>query len=87
MVNKYSLRERIDDNEVPPILQSKVMTVIEEIKPGKASGEDNIHNEHLKLGQDSLLKPLTAVFNKILKSETIPHQWKTSKIILLHQKK
>lgn len=76
----------VDDIEVPPILQSEVRTAIGELKSGKAPGEDNIHNEHLKLGHDSLLTPLTAVFNEILKSETVPHQWKTSKIILLHKK-
>ena len=84
--NDNTQTNNVNDNEVPPILQSEVRTAIEEIKPGKAPGEDHIHNKHLKLGQDSMLKPLTTVFNEILKSEIVLHQWKTSKIILLYKK-
>ena len=32
------------------------------------------------------MKPLTNVFNKIVESETIPTQWNTSEIIILHKK-
>ena len=75
-----------DNIEVPTILQCEVRTAIKELKPGKVPGEDNIQNEHLKLGHDSILKPLTAVFNETLKAETVSHQKKTSKMIVLHKK-
>ena len=59
---------------------------VEELKNGKTPGEDHIHNEYLKVGLEQLQKPLTEMFNRILQTEDLPSQWKTSKIILLHKK-
>ena len=59
---------------------------IEELKNGKTPGEDHIHIEYIKMGLEQLQKPLRAMFNKILQTEELPSQWKTSKIILLHKK-
>ena len=40
----------------------------------------------LEMGRENLKKEITIMFNKILTTENIPAQWKTSTIILLHKK-
>lgn len=70
----------------PPVLASEIRTAIDEMKNGKTPGEDGIYNELLKLASDQILPSLTNIFNKILQTEEIPEQWKSSTIILLHKK-
>ena len=74
------------NDAIPPIPQSEVSSAIAELKNGKTPGEDGIWNEYMKYESELLTQPITAVFNKILQTETIPEQWKLNTIILLHKK-
>ena len=40
----------------------------------------------IKLGGTQVIKQLKIIFNNILKSKTIPKEWKEAKIIILHKK-
>lgn len=84
--SKLPEKTQDDTKTIPPILQSEVRTAIKELKYRKTPGEDGIWNEYLKYGEEILTRPITILFNKILEEETIPEQWTTSTIILLHKK-
>lgn len=55
-------------------------------KPDKAPGSDGISNEFLILNKNHLIPILKHIFNQVLQTETIPYQWTTSSIVLLHKK-
>ncbi|GBP53239.1 hypothetical protein EVAR_88123_1 [Eumeta japonica] len=71
---------------VPYILRDEVMKAIKSLKKGKAPGEDNISNELLIRTSPIILNTLTNLFNEILTTEDIPHQWTTSTITLFYKK-
>lgn len=72
--------------EIPCILRQEVSKAIKSQKKGKAPGEDNISNELLIGASEAITDTITTIFNEILQSGIIPHQWTTSTIILLHKK-
>lgn len=47
---------------------------------------DKVINEQLKYGGEELIRKLQEVFDEILKSQSVPDEWKKSDIILLHKK-
>jgi hypothetical protein len=86
-LNNEYLKEIEEEEEVPTILETEVEeAIIAQLKNNKTLGEDGIINECLKWGGKNLKKEITMMFNKILTTENIPAQWKTSTIILLHKK-
>lgn len=81
-----TLIERTDEPEIPNILSSEILQIINSLKNNKCPGSDKITYEQIKLNGDVLLPLLSTLFNKILYTEHIPEQWKESIIILLHKK-
>ncbi|CAG4949079.1 unnamed protein product [Colias eurytheme] len=75
-----------DEEATLPILESEVRTAILSQKNYKAPGEDGIANEILKKCLDYIISDITNIYNDILTKETIPQQWTSSTIILLHKK-
>ena len=94
--NIYDIREssepvtplQIDkEDPEPEIIAAEVEGILRNLKNNKSGGEDKIVNEQLKYGQGTgLVKWLVLLFNKILQTQKIPTDWKTSNIILLHKK-
>lgn len=78
----------LDDSteEIPQILESEVQFAIRTQKNEKAPGPDQITNEMIKSTLPETIKRLTNLFNLILTKETVPTQWTTSTIILIHKK-
>ena len=74
------------EEEIPEILYSEVRTAISSLKNNRTPGDDGITNELLKLSTPYMIKLITSIFNEIITSEKIPHQWTTNTIILLHKK-
>lgn len=74
------------EDVTPCILQDEVNKAIKSQKKGKTPGEDLISNELLTGSSKVTLNTITEIFNEILRTEYIPHQWTTSIIILLHKK-
>ncbi|VDO08661.1 unnamed protein product [Brugia timori] len=72
--------------EEPYFLEREIETIINQLKPDKSPGHDGITNEHIKAGGRKLITLLTKLFNRILKTGTIPTEWKRSNIIILHKK-
>ena len=56
------------------------------MKNKKTPGEDGVPIEAIKVGGDTLLKTITALFNKCLELEKIPKAWENAVITLLHKK-
>lgn len=50
--------------------------LIENSKRNKNPGPDKIDHEILKISKNVLKKPLCMLFNKIIKEEYIPKEWK-----------
>lgn len=73
-------------SDVPKIITSEVKKAIETQKDDKAPGPDGISNEMLKQSKDVMIPVLTDIFNDIISTEIIPHQWLESNIILLYKK-
>jgi hypothetical protein len=63
-----------------------VRKVINELKPKSCYGFDKIPLKIIKHGEAILLKPIHKILNMIYEQNTIPEQWKTSRIIPLHKK-
>lgn len=61
-----------------PIPYSEVRTAITEVKNKKAPGRDRIQNELLKVAADQLTPIISKIFKRILETEDIPEQWKSS---------
>jgi len=75
------------DNEgFPWILTSETHRAIRSAKSDKTLGPDKIKNQTLEDFADVITNPLTRIFNKILEVKTVPTQWNTAEIIILHKK-
>ena len=56
------------------------------MKNNKTPGHDRITNEQIKYGGEILTKSITKLFNKILKMQQVPNDWKLTDTILLYKK-
>ena len=64
------------ENEVnQPITESEILKCVKLLKNNKASGEDNIVNEHIKSTIHLLLPIYCKLFNIILDTGIIPESW------------
>ena len=68
---------------VPPFTKTEVNTAIFAAPSKKAPGIDEIETILYKNSTDSLLNPLTTLFNKILETGNFPDCWKESKVAFL----
>ena len=80
------LHRDIEEDTFPEILPREVQKALKDAKAEKALGPDKISNKILKTFSEELEKPLTNIFNKILKDEIIANQWDVAEIIILHKK-
>ena len=60
--------------------------MLKSLKNGKATGEDLVINEFLKLTANKLLKFYTNLFNAVLESGEIPEAWTSGLIIPIYKK-
>ena len=72
--------------ELPAITTWEVKKSLEEMKNGKAPGEDGIVIEAAKEGREILLKAITLLFNKCLIEATTPTEWNHARIVIMHKK-
>ena len=62
---------QIPDEEHHPILREEVDAAVKALKMGKSAGVDNIPAELVQAGGEAMIDILTAVCNKIWKTEQI----------------
>ena len=70
-----------------PITTIEVAKYINNLKPKKSTGYDNINNILLIDLWDIISEPLSAIFNNSLMEGIFPEKMKTSKVIPLHKSK
>ena len=76
----------VGSEELPDITVEEVSAALAEMKNRKSPGEDGVPVEAIKLGGDTLLETITALFNKCLELEKVPTEWQNAAITLLHKK-
>ena len=59
---------------------------IKKLKPSKSQGPDNCHPKFLQEIIDEVTEPLSILFNKTLKEDKIPEQWRLANVVPLHKK-
>ena len=75
--------KNVGSEELPDITKEEVKAAVIEMKNRKSPGEDGVPIEAIKLGGDTLVSAITALFNKCLESEKIPKAWQNAVITLL----
>jgi hypothetical protein len=63
----------------------KTSKIVNEVKAGKACGIDEIPNEFLKFGGQTLITSLIDLFTLISDLETVPGDWQIGKANPLHK--
>ena len=75
-----------NNEKIPLFVEDEIRNALKSMKANKAPGNDQITSDVIKLGGTQVIKQLKIIFNNILKSKTIPKEWKEAKIIILHKK-
>ncbi|CAH0716463.1 unnamed protein product, partial [Brenthis ino] len=86
--NPTTILEDDEIDDIPVFMQSEIKKAVDSLKSDKSPGRDQITNEMIKtsINTPENLRKLTEIYNTILRTESIPSQWKKSTIILLHKK-
>ena len=73
-------------NDNVQIEAADIITSLRKLKNRKSPGQDDIPNELLKYGGQSLIQQLTSLIQKILYQHRIPDEWRTSTTILMFKR-
>ena len=58
------------------LLEERILKIIKDLNPNKASGFDEISVKMIQLCDDSIILPLAFIFRNALDSEVFPSNWK-----------
>ena len=67
------------------ISRDDVVKALRQLKPRKAPGDDNVTNEHLKLGGDVVTELLLKLFRAIVEIGKIPSAWKRGLLVPIYK--
>lgn len=79
--------DEASSREWTPLNSNEVQTAMNNTKPRKAAGPDNIYNEYLKDTAHLLVPTWTKLFNKCIELTKIPEKWRQSIIKVLYKEK
>lgn len=68
------------------VTEEKVLKMLLDLDPRKSAGADHIAPTFVKSAAIGLVVPLTIIFNKSLKSGTVPSTWKITNVIPIFKK-
>ncbi len=68
------------------ISEERILKIIRSLNPNKAHGWDEISVRMIKLGDVSLIAPLTIIFANCLKQGIFPETWKYANVVPVHKK-
>ena len=69
-----------------PILSSEISECVKDLKMGKSTYSDNIGNEAIKHGYETLESPLNKLYNTVFDKCVFPSIWGDGIVVPLHQK-
>ena len=69
-----------------PITTNEIFESVKDLKMGKSTYFDNIGNEVIKHGYDSLERPLNFLYNKVFDKCSFPLAWGEGIVVPLHKK-
>lgn len=67
--------------------EMEVKTLLDKCKLGKSTGFDNLYGEFFRYGASSLTPFVTHLFNMAMRKNTVPSDWKETKIVPIFKKK
>ncbi|MEW8548552.1 MAG: reverse transcriptase domain-containing protein [Candidatus Thiodiazotropha sp.] len=68
------------------INENLVGKAVDKLKPSKSQGPDNIHPKLIKECKNSIVPPLTIIFEKSLKETELPQIWKQANVTAIYKK-
>ncbi|MFZ2539900.1 MAG: reverse transcriptase domain-containing protein [Oscillospiraceae bacterium] len=68
----------LEDFDISP---NEILKIMDKLDVNKASGPDGIGNRILKICKENLSVPLAKIFNRALKTETFPSEWKKANVL------
>ena len=68
------------------VTDNEILSLIRGLNPSKAHGCDDVSARMITICGDSLVLPLTLIFNNILKTGIYPNSWKLANITPIHKK-
>ena len=68
------------------VTERNVINCLEKLNSNKSPGPDTISPRVLKEAKHELAKPLTLLFNKSLRTGTVPDKWKLANVTPIHKK-
>lgn len=68
------------------VQECEVEDLLNSLDCSKSTGCDNISPKLLKLAGNSIVSPLTSLFNFCIENNQVPHIWKQAHVIPLHKK-
>ena len=85
----YGVKKELVDagmkNEVWSINDQDLNSVIKLMKENKATDESGMIAEYIKAPGEQGLKNLRVLMNDVLSGESIPNEWKESRVVLVHK--
>ena len=72
--------------EVPKITPWEVEAALRDMKNGTAPGNEHIHIDTLKAGEDTISKTLAKLYTKCLSQRRIPTAWKNAFAVVDYEK-
>ena len=84
--NVYNGKRKIRVEEDFFMSKNEIIVAVKSLKTKNCEGYDRLPQRILIDGIDVLINPLTLLFEKIYKSNSIPEQWLISKVTPIHKK-
>ena len=66
----------MEREEVQSILTNELERAVSQMESSKAPGEDQIVAEMIRAGDEIALRKIQELFNAVLRTETVPKEWK-----------
>ena len=80
---RYRTNKKLTDLTFIP---SDIAKIINNLNPNKAHGHDNISIKMIQICGDTIIRPLTMIFDSAIKLGEFPDSWKKGNIIPVHKK-
>ena len=81
------MKEMGEQQEPIQVTKQEIKRVVRKLKNRKAGDMEGWSNELLKEGGDDMIEALREIFNTILRTQNIPHQWEKVRVKSIYKNK